>query len=107
MRTAHISLVFILLAAPAAAQTQSTNCPHPSAQKAALTPAVMAARQAEHQACAADMARFCANVPRGCGRPVQCLREHSGALSQTCTGAMAQLHAARVQSHAASAAAQH
>lgn len=101
MHRTRIALVFVLgLIAPAAAQTSNTGCPNPSAQMA--TPpsaALVAARRAERQACAADMAKFCANVPRGCGRPMQCLRAHATEASGACRSAMAQLRAARTQSH--------
>ena len=119
MRTAYVSLAFVLLLAvpaagqpaaaqPAAGQPAPGNCPHPTAGRAPPSPALIAARRAERQACAADMTRFCANVPRGCGRPKQCLRAHRAELSAPCTNAMAQQRAARVQSRAPSpAAAQH
>ena len=110
MRTTLVSLAIVLaLAMPAAAQPvptqrgapqpESSNCPHVTAGSAVPTPALMAARQTERQACAADLRQFCANVPRGCGRPMQCLRAHAVELSAGCTAAMAQLRAARVQSH--------
>ena len=100
MRIARISLVFVLfLGAPALAQTADTSYPHPTAQKAPPSEALVAARQAERQACSADMAKFCANVPRGCGRPMQCLRAHAGELSSACTNGMAQVRAARTALH--------
>src|SRR5437016_14206462 len=101
MRTAYVSLAFVLLLAvpaagqpaaaqPAAGQPAPGNCPHPTAERAPPSPALIAARRAERQACAADMTKFCANVPRGCGRPKQCLRAHRTELSAPCTNAMAQ-----------------
>lgn len=99
MRIPGMSLALILLLiAPAAAQTSSSNCPHPAIQRAAPTAAVLAARRTERQACAADITKFCANVLPGCGRPMQCLRSHASELSAPCTGAIAALHAARAQS---------
>jgi hypothetical protein len=107
MRTLCLFAAFVLaLAAPAAAQPTPGNCPHPTTQRVAPSPALMAARQAEHQACATDMMRFCGNVPRGCGRPMQCMRAHAAELSSGCTGALAQLRAVRMQAHAPSSAAQ-
>ncbi|HEX9159123.1 MAG TPA: hypothetical protein VF835_02755 [Rhizomicrobium sp.] len=97
----------LALCAPAAAQTPPTGCPHRSVQSAPPPPAVIAARKAERQACAADMAKFCANVAPGCGRPMQCMRAHASQLSAACTGAQAQLRAARAQIHAVSPAGQH
>jgi len=100
MRDTVLRFAFILVAASSAlAQPAETNCPHPSGQRAAPSPALIAARQAEHQACAADMTRFCAGVPHGCGRPMQCLKAHRTELSATCTTAITQLRAARVQPH--------
>ena len=111
MRMMHLVCAFLVTLASAAtaqtAQTQPAGCPHQSVQRAAPPPAVIAARKAEHQACATDMTKFCANVPRGCGRPMQCLRAHKSQLSPACTGAMAQLHTARVQMHTAPPAGQH
>jgi hypothetical protein len=48
-----------------------------------------------HQACAADLAKFCANVPRGCGRPMQCLKAHESEVSGQCAQAQQNLHATR------------
>ena len=99
MRIASLSLVFVLLlVAPVAAQTPDTSCPHQAAQKAPPSAALVAARRAERQACAADMTQFCANVPRGCGRPMECLRSHMSQLSSACTSAMAGVRTARMQS---------
>jgi hypothetical protein len=103
MRSFGLSVAFVLvLAAQATAQPTPGNCPHPTTQRAAPSPALLAARRAEHQACAADLTKFCAKVPRGCGRPMQCLRAHTAELSSVCTSAIAQLHAARQPSHPAS-----
>ena len=108
MRAIHFAFATALaLASSAAAQSTpgaasqpgATNCTRAESSRTAPSPAIIAARHAQHQACAADMARFCGDVPRGCGRPMQCLRAHTASLSSACTGAMAQLHAARMQSH--------
>jgi hypothetical protein len=82
----------------APAQPAPVSCPHPGRAETP-SPALIAARQAEHRACAADMTRLCANVPHGCGRPMQCLRAHTAELSADCTTAMTQLRAARMQPH--------
>jgi hypothetical protein len=65
-----------------------------SAQHAPPNPQVVAARRAERQACAADMATYCGSVPPGCGRPMQCLRAHTGQLSAGCSNAMMAVRAA-------------
>jgi hypothetical protein len=99
MRTTLASFtLFLVLNVPAIAQTAQNECPHPSARTTPPSAAVLAARQAERQVCAADMGRLCADVPRGCGRPMQCLRSHRAALSSGCANAMAQLQSARAQS---------
>ena len=99
MRTTFLSLAFVVASVlSTAAQPVATNCPR-SGSGITPGPAVVAARRAEHQVCAADMARLCGNVPRECGRPMQCLRAHAGQVSSTCAGAMAQLRAARMQAH--------
>jgi hypothetical protein len=104
MRTTVLLPFFLLAlssaaaAQPAPAQPAPVSCPHPGRAETP-SPALVAARQAEHRACAADMTRLCAGVPHGCGRPMQCLRAHTTELSATCTTAMTQLRAARMQSH--------
>jgi hypothetical protein len=104
MRTTVLLPLFLLAlssaaaAQPAPAQPAPVSCPHPGRVETP-SPALIAARQAEHRACAADMTRFCANVPHGCGRPMQCLKTHAAELSAVCTTAMTQLRAARTQSH--------
>lgn len=90
--------LFLGLNLPVAAQIPQNNCPRPPANSAPPGAAVLAARQNQRQACAADMTRLCANVPRGCGRPMQCLRAHQAELSNACVNAMAQLHAAHFPS---------
>jgi hypothetical protein len=56
---------------------------------------MIAARHAMKQACAADMATYCANVPRGCGAPKRCLMSHEAQLSASCKSAQQNLHATR------------
>jgi len=99
MRTLLAGLALLLVVnGPALAQTPTPmNCPHLSARSTPPNAAVLAARRNERQACATDMARFCANVPRGCGRPMQCLRAHAAAVTGACAGAMAELRSAHVQ----------
>lgn len=43
-----------------------------------------------HQACAADVQKFCNDVKPGQGRILNCLREHQKDLSPTCHATMAQ-----------------
>jgi len=99
MRATLLSFVLLFGSAlPSLAQSGPTGCPRAAVEKVAPPPAVIAARKAEHQTCAADMAHLCASVPRGCGRPMQCLRAHAAELSADCTNAMAQLRTVRAQS---------
>lgn len=100
MRALAASIVFCLglVAQPAVAVTIAPTCPRPAGSRPPPSAQLLAARQVERQACAADMSAFCADVPRGCGRPMQCLRAHAGQLSPACTNAIVQLHAtARAQ----------
>jgi hypothetical protein len=86
--------VLVQTTAPAAAQTTCNRAPRqPGA--AAPSPQLVAARRGMHQACAADMANFCSNVPRGCGAPNRCLMAHRSQLSQSCTGAWQNVRAMR------------
>ena len=104
MRTALAGFALLLAVnVPALAQTP-TNCPHLSARSTPPSAAVLAARRNERQVCAGDMAKFCANVPRGCGRPMQCLRAHAGEVSGACAGAMAALRSAHAQARSNPAA---
>jgi hypothetical protein len=59
------------------------------------TPEMIAARRDMHRACAVDMQKFCANVPRGCGGPKKCLKSHAAGLSQPCAAAWKKLKAVR------------
>lgn len=85
----------LLLAGPAPAQTSSSACQRPEREHAAASPQHVAARQAMHQACAADLAKYCGNVPKGCGRPMQCLKAHKSEVSGQCAQAQQNLHATR------------
>jgi hypothetical protein len=85
--------VFLAIAAPAAAQTSQPTCNRPASSRPAPSPQVVAAHRAANQACAADMAMFCAGVAPGCGRPQQCLSAHSAQLSGACTTARLNLRA--------------
>jgi len=102
MRFAAIFAAALLFALPVSAQTPAsapgqTTCnraPHqPGA--AAPSPQLVAARHAVRQACAADMATYCSNVPRGCGAPKRCLMAHKAQLSAQCTAARQNVRAAR------------
>jgi len=99
MRSQLAGLALLLVVnGPVLAQTPAPiNCTHSAVRGAPPSAFVLAARRNERQACATDMARFCANVPRGCGRPMQCLRAHAAAVTGACAGAMAELRSAHVQ----------
>ena len=89
-----IAVVFLALASSASAQTSPPTCNRPTTSpRPAPSPQVVAARRAMTQACAADLATFCAGVPPGCGRPMQCLSAHSAQLSAACTTARLNLRA--------------
>jgi hypothetical protein len=94
--------VLFAITLPAAAQISEPTCPRPAmtASRPPPDPQLLAARHAERQACAADMARLCGDVAPGCGRPMQCLRAHNAQLSTDCTNALQQLHVtARAAAH--------
>jgi hypothetical protein len=97
MRSRTICIaIFLVLTGPAFAQTASTTCTRePHASSASRSPQLIAAHRAERQACAADLATYCSNVPKGCGRPKQCLKAHASQLSATCKSAWQNLRAAR------------
>ena len=97
MRSTTICLAIVIaLAGPASAQTASTMCSRPPHQSTRMpTSQLREARRAEHRACAADLAAYCSNVPRGCGAPMQCLKAHSAQLSQACTNAWQTVRAVR------------
>jgi hypothetical protein len=80
---------------PAAAQVSEPVCPRPAmaTSRPPPSPQLVAARQAERQACAADMARLCSAVAPGCGRPMLCLKTHTAELSTDCANTLQQLHA--------------
>jgi hypothetical protein len=89
-----ILLAFIgTAAAPMPVSPVCTRAPHMAERHS--SPQLIAARRAEHQACAADMANFCANVPKGCGRPKQCLMAHASQLSASCRAAWQNLRGMR------------
>jgi len=93
--------VFLALSGPALAQTQvapaaSSACsrsPHMGEHNRSAE--LIAAHHAMRQACAADEARFCANVPKGCGQEKQCMMTHQAQLSSTCASAWQNLRATR------------
>ncbi len=68
-----------------------------------MSPELRQARQAMMQACAADFARFCADVPAagqgggqaGGGGRMQCLRQHASEMSDGCRSSMQAWRAAR------------
>jgi hypothetical protein len=89
----------LLFALPAAAQLPApAACNHaPHQTGAAQSPELMAARRNMHQACAADVATYCSNVPRECGGPMHCLAAHQSELSAGCASAWQNLRAVRAQ----------
>ena len=99
MRINAIFAAALLFALPVSAQTTtptpSTCNRAPHEAHAAASPQIMAARRNMHQACAADMAAYCSNVPRGCGAPKRCLMAHQSQLSQNCAAAWQNLRATR------------
>jgi hypothetical protein len=96
MRLKTISLLFALtLAGPALAQPMPAATCERHHEGGMASPQHVAARQAMHQACAADLEKYCANVPRGCGRPMQCLKAHASEVSSQCSQAWQTLHATR------------
>jgi hypothetical protein len=87
-----VAFTVLAVALPASAQAPQVSCSRPGPRLAA-SPQLVAARHAMNQACAADMATFCAGVTSGCGRPAQCLAAHSAQLSASCTAARQNLRA--------------
>lgn len=89
---------FLALTAAASAaspsmSTQSTCTKGPRTGAHQATAELIAARHAMKQACAADMANYCANVPRGCGAPKKCLKAHASQLSPSCSSAWQNMRA--------------
>jgi hypothetical protein len=99
MRSQAICMaVFLALSGTAFAQTTSApstcnRAPHAGMRQRSAQ--LMTAHRAMKQACAADMANFCANVPKGCGQEKQCMMAHANQLSASCTSAMQNLRAQR------------
>jgi hypothetical protein len=50
-------------------------------------------RKAIREACMGDAKKFCADVQRGGGRIVKCLRDHAGDLTPSCRDGLASLKA--------------
>ncbi len=93
----------LFAAVPAIAQTapapQSTppgyGVTTPSAARAPASPEVVAARDTARQACAADVAKLCADVQSGGGKVMQCVRQHRADVSPGCSSALGALRDAR------------
>jgi hypothetical protein len=85
--------ILLILAGPALAQPLPATCQRQGHERAAASPQRAAAREAMHQSCAADFAKYCANVPDGCGRRMQCLKAHESEVSSQCAQAWQNLHA--------------
>jgi hypothetical protein len=81
------------LAQPAPAPSSCSRTPH--AGRHERTAQMIAAHRAMKQACAADAATYCANVPKGCGEEKQCMMAHQAQLSASCTSARQNLRAMR------------
>lgn len=91
-----LAAALLAFALPAAAQTPPPPAPGaPLMSRPPPTPAVLAARRAVHQACAADVARLCPNPADPRGAFVQCIRAHRPDVSPPCQGALANLQTAR------------
>jgi len=107
MRFTAIFAAVLLFALPASAQTTAhappaqTTCNRQPHQAGGPPPPqqLVAARHAMHKACAADMATYCSNVPRGCGAPRQCLMAHQSQLSANCMAAWKNLRSMRGSHH--------
>jgi Cysteine rich repeat len=96
MRFRYFCFAAVLLAAgPALAQPTPSTCQRQGHERTTASPQHAAARQAMHQACAADLAKYCANVAPGCGRPMQCLKAHQSEVSSQCAQARQNLRATR------------
>ncbi len=94
MRSHAICIAMLLILSGAAAGAQpsvsaasSTCAKTPRAGGAQASAQLIAAHHAMKRACAADMAKYCADVPKGCGAPRKCLRQHESELSQSCSSA--------------------
>jgi hypothetical protein len=90
-----LAAALLLFALPAAAQPgpapDNVTPPH---SHAPATPAMMAARHAAHEACAADMTRLCPDAAAG-SHPMQCLRQHMSDVSAPCAQALQAMREAR------------
>jgi len=99
MRSHAICIAMVLalsgsaFAAQSPAASTCTRTPHARAHQ--RTAEMIAAHRAMKQACAADEAAYCANVPKGCGQEKQCMLAHQAQLSASCTSAMQNMRAMR------------
>jgi len=64
----------------------------PAPAYARLTPAQRERAAEAVQACRGDVQAYCADVPRGGGRILQCLRDHRGQVSDGCQAALTSAH---------------
>ena len=90
MRLTSLAIAVALAALPIAAHAQ-TAAPAPAAAKAD----VKAARKAMRDACAGDIQKHCASMPKGKGELQKCLQSHAAELTPACTTARTALQAAR------------
>jgi hypothetical protein len=95
----YLRIVAVALAMlPLAALAQSTAQPSSTtAPPETPSPALKQARAKMRTACATDVQKLCANVERGKGAVVGCLRTHGSELSPECTSARAELKATRLK----------
>jgi hypothetical protein len=85
-----IAAIFLIVALPASAQ--QTQCNREGGHTS--SPQVLAAKHQMHSACAADIASLCTSRP-ACTSVARCLRGYGSRLTPACSGALAQLQAAR------------
>jgi hypothetical protein len=98
-----LAAALAILALPAAALGQDAppaqnSAPAPEARGAGgdhASPAVMAARHAAREACAADVVKLCPDAGGDRAKVGECMRSHRKAVSAACRDALGNLMAAR------------
>jgi hypothetical protein len=88
LRVAAFALT-LALAAPALAQAPMANVADVGAAPAG------GGRGGAMKACKADHEKYCANVEKGGGRVMTCMKEHAGQLSSGCKSALQAMRAQR------------
>ncbi|KPF46898.1 cysteine rich repeat-containing protein [Rhizobium sp. AAP43] len=84
-KSARPTLLFILIALSAGL---ASGLVFAAQERPALTPETRAKLITAARACRPDMKRHCANVERGEGRILQCLKAHQSQLAPDCVSAM-------------------